>query len=220
MMIKFVAVMLGFGHLIRSVKANDSNGAASGINNVLRKVHMPYANQHRIKVPIHTSLIDAIRGKDPRHRRLKEQRRHFEIEALDESSSISTLLVQEINGTAINPRTTYNFKRKLDADAIDFSILAHHSKEQMTILSVDKVSERVRGFHRVEGDVTRQITNQDGDRLHIRSLSEVSDRKEWSCGAMRHDHDKNSGADTPLNTDLQSVVRSIDSSKLNPRNDG
>ena len=217
MTMKYIAVILGFGHLI--INANGSS--EPGINNELRIVRMPYANQHRVQVPIDASLIDEIRNNNPKHRRLKTQRRHFEIETLDESSSISTLFVQEMDSMAITPRTTYNFKTELDMGAIDFTILAHHSQEQMTILSVDKVSKKVRGFHRAHGGISRHITNEDGDRLHMRSLPEVTDRKEWSCGAMKHDHDKSKGADyTHLNAEVQTVVRSIDSSKLSPRNDG
>lgn len=164
----------------------------------LRKVHVPDTNQHRVNVPIHARLLDAIErnGDGQMIMNTKDQIRHFEIETLDESSQISTLHAKEVDRMAITRKTTYNFEQTLDADAINFSILSHHSKEHMTILSVDKSSGRVRGLHHelVEGK-TRHITNGDGDRLHLRSLRQVHDRKEWTCGAVGHDHERSDDND-------------------------
>jgi hypothetical protein len=192
-------------------------------NRDLRKVYMPDANQHRIKVPIHTRLLDAMKSADhPRHR---GKRRHYEIETMDESSSVSTLHLEEVDIMAITPQTTYNFKRELDASAVDFAILAHHTNEHMTILSVDRPTGRVRGLHREMHGKTRHITNENGDKMHMRSLQEVNNRREWTCDALSHDHDKKRAANFDSNStwDDRKYYTTVDSTDLRkrvPRNDG
>lgn len=186
-----------------------------------RRVHMSYANYHRIKVPIHARLLDAM--KDSGHPRHRGKTRHYEIETLDESSSISSLSVHEVSSMAVTAQTTYNFKnRELGMDSLNhFSILAHHAKDVMTILSVDKSSGRVRGLHRELGGKSRHVTNEDGGKLHIRSLEEVNNRKEWTCDAMRHEHNEKRSAD--LNSTSSAVAissRNTDLRKRGSRNDG
>ncbi|KAL3780992.1 hypothetical protein ACHAWO_007453 [Cyclotella atomus] len=190
-------------------------------NRDLRKVYMPFANQHRIKVPIHNRLLDALKTADhPRHR---GKTRHYEVETMDESSSISTLQLQEVVSMAITPQTTYNFKRELDESALDFSILAHHSNGHMTILSVDMQTGRVRGLHREVQGKTSHVTSGNGDTLHMRSLQEANNRKEWTCGAVSHDHGKKRAADSDSNstwsdnTDYE-TVDSTDLRKRGPKN--
>lgn len=192
-------------------------------NRDLRKVYMPFANQHRIKVPIHNRLLDALKRADhPRHR---GKTRHYEVETMDESSSISTLQLQEVVSMAITPQTTYNFKRELDESALDFSILAHHSNGHMTILSVDMQTGRVRGLHREVQGKTSHVTSGNGDTLHMRSLQEANNRKEWTCGAVSHDHGKKRAADSDSNstwsdnTDYE-TVDSTDLRKRGPKNNG
>lgn len=209
--------------LFACAAATAEKNALQKQNRDLRKVYMPDANQHRIKVPIHTRLLDVMENVDhPRHR---GKRKHYEIETMDESSSVSTLHLEEVDVMAITPQTTYNFKRELDESAVDFAILAHHTNEHMTILSVNRPTGGVRGLHREVHGKTRHITNENGDKMHMRSLQEVNDRREWTCNVLSHDHDKKRTANFDSNSTWDNgkyyaTVDSTDLRKRGPRNDG
>ena len=200
----------------------DTVSASAPLAIELQKVHMPHANLHNIKVPIHKRLLDVINDTGSRPMR-SDKKKYYEIEMLDASSSISMLHVQEVTSMAITPKTTYNFKRELDREALDFSVLANRSHEQMTIISVDKSSGRVRGLHREADGETRHVTNEDGDRLHVRSLQEIHDRKEWTCGAIGigHSHGRGKKTATDLNSSVGgSAVRSNNLGRGGSNNDG
>lgn len=212
--------------LFRAASATGSSAASIPLID-LRKVHAPYTNYHQIKVPLHTRLLDAIEDVD--RPRCRGKRRHYEIETLDESSSIATLNVQEVSRMAVTPQTTYNFNRDLDPKALHFSILADHSKDHITIISLNRSSGRVRGLHRENGGRASHISNKDSNRLYMRSLGGVTDRKEWACGALHHKHtEKRSiNENSTLSEDESSGVpgapaaaRITDSRRRNPTDAG
>lgn len=164
----------------------------------LQRVHVPNRNElrPRIKVPTQTRLLDAIndttdeRSQTRRRNNDRTKQRQFSIEAHDQhSQSISTLNLNEVP-MAITPQTTYKFKsnRNFDSANINYSILASHSKDQMTILSIDKQSGRVRGLQRENGRAKYVFDEE--DRLHMRLLEKVEREKEWTCGALTHDHEE------------------------------
>lgn len=188
-----------------------------------RPVQMPHANHHRMAVPIHTRLIDAIRTPVPHRHRNKL--RHYEIEALDESNSLSTLHLRQVKDTAITPQTTYNFQNEWDGNVTTASnvLLAHRTEEYMTILSVDP-SGRVNGFHHTIVDgMTRHVTNfHDDGGLHVRSLQGGKDRKEWTCGAVSlgRENDKKSVVWNSTWKEGWDAVRHSRFKRHDPRKDG
>jgi hypothetical protein len=99
----------------------------------------------------------------------------------------------------ITSKTTYNFKnRQFDSDNIDVSILATYQSNErdMTILSVEKSTGRVRGLHReASSGKARHVGNGDDGRLHMRLLQEARERRDWTCGAVGHGHGRGEGVD-------------------------
>eukprot|EP00804_Cyclotella_cryptica_P022548 CCRYP_009447-RA/>CCRYP_009447-RA protein AED:0.00 eAED:0.00 QI:44/1/1/1/0/0/2/93/240 len=168
----------------------------------IRKIHVPHFSElgDRIKIPLDTRLLDALHDYESasqwnRHIFEKKRLRRFEIETHAETTnSVATVQVQEVKNMGITSKTTYNFNsRQFDSGKIDFSILAsYHSKEQdMTILSVNKSTGRVRGIHReASSGKARNVGNDDDGRLRMRLLQEVRDRREWTCGAVGHGHER------------------------------
>ncbi|KAL3788808.1 hypothetical protein HJC23_006261 [Cyclotella cryptica] len=188
----------------------------------IRKIHVPHFSElgDRIKIPLDTRLLDALRDYESAsqwNRHIFEKKiRRFEIETHDETTnSVATVQVQEVKNMGITSKTTYNFNsRQFDSGKIDISILASYdSKEQdMTILSVNKSTGRVRGLHReASSGKARNVGNDDDGRLRTRLLQEVRDRREWTCGAVGHGHDKGVGVDlrSPLdkNAEFRSAAR-------------
>jgi hypothetical protein len=188
-----------------------------------RPVPMPHANHHRIAVPTHRRLLDAIRTPVPHRHRNKL--RHYEIEVLDESNTLSTLHLRQVKDTAVTPQTTYNFQSEWDGNVTNASnvLLAHRTEESMTILSVDP-SGRVNGFHHTIMDgVTRHVTNfNDDGGLHVRSLQGGKNRKEWTCGAVSlgRERDEKSVVWNSTWKDGWDAVRNSRFKRHDPRRDG